>query len=157
LRGTLVTDAGLSQLAGLKRLEALGLGNTRVTDAGLVRLRGMTRLQHLHLRGTRVTEAAVEELQKSLPKASITHSPKESTSPKKCLRAHPSFKEYWLDGLRFIDGDLAIGNRRIADASPEEIKKCTSIATERHIAAYWLQGSDETYSKVIPATLLSAC
>jgi hypothetical protein len=73
------------------------------------------------------------------------------------LRAHPSFKEYWLDGLRFIDGDLAIGDRSIADASRAEIKKCTSIATERHVAAYWLQGSDETYSKVIPATLLSAC
>jgi hypothetical protein len=73
------------------------------------------------------------------------------------LRGHPSFKEYWLDGLRYMDGDLAFGDRGIADASREEIKKCTSIARERQIAAYWLQGDDAIYSNVNPVTLLSAC
>lgn len=73
------------------------------------------------------------------------------------LRGHPRFKEYWLDGLRFIDGDLAIGNRSIAAAGRDYVKTCTSIATERQIAAYWLQGDDEVYSRVSPATFLSAC
>jgi hypothetical protein len=73
------------------------------------------------------------------------------------LRGYPNFKESWLEGLRFIDGDLAIGDRSIAAAEPEEVKRCTSIATERQIAAFWLQGDHAIYSKVVPATLLSAC
>jgi hypothetical protein len=73
------------------------------------------------------------------------------------LRAHPNFKEYWFDGLQLIDGDLAIGDTGIADAPREEVKKCSSIATERQIAAYWLQGDNEIYSNVSPATFLSAC
>jgi hypothetical protein len=71
------------------------------------------------------------------------------------LRNHPRFQEYWLDGLRLIDGDLAIGNQPIAHADPEAVSDCTSIAIERQIAAYWLGGDDQTYSKVNPSTILS--
>jgi hypothetical protein len=39
LVGTRVTDAGLKELARLKRLQALDLGRTKVTDAGLKELR----------------------------------------------------------------------------------------------------------------------
>jgi hypothetical protein len=56
------------------------------------------------------------------------------------LRAHASFKEQWLDGLRFIDGDLAIGEKCIAGAAREDVKTCTSVTTERQITAYWLEG-----------------
>jgi len=70
------------------------------------------------------------------------------------LRAHPSFKETWLDGLRIIGGDLAIGDKAIGDAPEEEVYRCMSIAVERQIAAYWLQGDNEVYSKVVPATIL---
>jgi hypothetical protein len=73
------------------------------------------------------------------------------------LRAHPSFKGYWLDGLKVVEGDLAIGDSSIAKASREDVKKRTSIVTERQIASYWLLGDDEIYSKVNAATLLSAC
>jgi hypothetical protein len=73
------------------------------------------------------------------------------------LRGHPGFKEYWLDGLRVIDGDLAIGGRSIANASHEEVKRCMSTVTERQIAAFWLLGDDDIYSKVDAATILSAC
>jgi hypothetical protein len=73
------------------------------------------------------------------------------------LRAHPRFREDWLDGLPLIDGDLAIGDRPIADAEPDEVDKCTSIAVERQIAAYWLEGDEPTYSAVNPSTFLSAC
>lgn len=73
------------------------------------------------------------------------------------LSVHPAFKDYWLHGLRFVEKDLAIGNSGIADASPEEVQRCTSIANERQIAAYWLRGDHLTYSKVDPATLLMAC
>jgi tetratricopeptide (TPR) repeat protein len=73
------------------------------------------------------------------------------------LRGHGHFEEHWLDGLRLIDGDLALGDTSIAAASPEDVRRCASIAVERQIAAYWLRGDDRTYSKVIPSTLLSAC
>jgi hypothetical protein len=73
------------------------------------------------------------------------------------LRRHPSFQEYWLDGLRFRDGDLAIGDTSLADAPREYVKTCTSMTTERQIAAYWLQGNHELYSHVSPDTFLSAC
>jgi hypothetical protein len=71
------------------------------------------------------------------------------------LRNHPRFQEYWLDGLRLIDGDLAVGKQPIAHADPEAVNDCTSIAIERQIAAYWLEGNDRIYSKVNPSTILS--
>jgi tetratricopeptide (TPR) repeat protein len=73
------------------------------------------------------------------------------------LRQHPRFKDYWLDHLRLIDGDLAIGDQGIAAAFPGEIHTCRSIAVERQIAAYWLEGDAATYSEVNPTTLLSGC
>jgi hypothetical protein len=73
------------------------------------------------------------------------------------LRAHPNFKDIWLEHLRLIDGDLALGDKCIAAASEEEVRRCTSIAVERQIAAYWLQGDDPIYSQVNPATILMAC
>jgi tetratricopeptide (TPR) repeat protein len=73
------------------------------------------------------------------------------------LRQHPRFKEEWLNGLRLIDRDLAIGDTTLAEASVEEVQRCTSNAVECQIAAYWLQGDDRTYSNVNPSTLLSGC
>jgi Domain of unknown function (DUF4272) len=73
------------------------------------------------------------------------------------LRKHPRFKEYWLNDLRFIDDDLAIGDESIASAPCDHVKTCTSITTERQIAVYWLQGDDERYSRVSPATFLTSC
>jgi RNA polymerase subunit RPABC4/transcription elongation factor Spt4 len=73
------------------------------------------------------------------------------------LRRHTSFREAWLQGLRIVDGDLAIGTQSIANAPPEKVRTCEWIAVERQIAAYWLEGDDRVYSKVDPATLLTAC
>jgi tetratricopeptide (TPR) repeat protein len=72
------------------------------------------------------------------------------------LRQYPNFQESWLDGLRLLDGDLAIGKEAIAHASPDAVKQCMSMAVERQIAAYWLEGDNRTYSKVNPSTFLSA-
>jgi hypothetical protein len=73
------------------------------------------------------------------------------------LRGHGAFKESWLDGLRFLDGDLAVGDRPITQAPAEHVHACAGIAVERHVAAYWLEGDDPVYSRVDPSTLLSAC
>jgi Domain of unknown function (DUF4272) len=73
------------------------------------------------------------------------------------LRRQASFQDSWLERLRIVDGDLAMGARSIANVAMEEIQRCERIAVERQIAAYWLQGDDLVYSKVDPSTLLSAC
>ena len=62
LRGTQVTDAGLKELAGLKSLQSLDLRFTWVTDAGLKELAGLKSLQWLDLGGTQVTDAGLKEL-----------------------------------------------------------------------------------------------
>ena len=62
LFGTKVTDAGLQQLAELKSLHTLNLGNTRVTDAGLQQLAGLTNLTMLTLDGTQITDAGLQQL-----------------------------------------------------------------------------------------------
>jgi hypothetical protein len=71
------------------------------------------------------------------------------------LRKHIAYKPYWLDGLRFVDGDLAIGQKCIADAGDLPTQQCGSTAVERQIAAYWLQGEQEVYSRVAADTILS--
>ncbi len=73
------------------------------------------------------------------------------------LRRHASFRDTWLEGLRFIDGDLAIGDQSIVNAPADKVEACERIALERQIAVYWLQGDNPVYSKVDPSTLLSAC
>jgi len=70
------------------------------------------------------------------------------------LRAHPSFKESWLKGLRLVGKDLSVGDKAIGDAPPDEVRQCGSIAVERQIAAYWLQGDEQVYSKVDAPTIL---
>ncbi len=72
LSGTKVTDAGLKELAGLKKLESLGLnGATQVTDAGLKELAGMKKLQFLEVSGTQATDAGVKWLRQRLPNCEI--------------------------------------------------------------------------------------
>lgn len=72
------------------------------------------------------------------------------------LRRHPDFKKDWLRSIRVVKGDLALGKSSLADAKQEVVQNCTSIAIERQIAAYWLQGENELYSKVTPSTVLAA-
>jgi Domain of unknown function (DUF4272) len=72
------------------------------------------------------------------------------------LRRQTGFQEDWLTDLPLSDGELTIDNVPITSASPEQIQTAEGIALERHLAAYWLQGDDPIYSKVDPATLLSA-
>lgn len=72
------------------------------------------------------------------------------------LREHSRFKKQWLEPLRLIDGDLAIGKRSISKAKKSDVQDCTSIVIERHVAAYWLQGDAELYSEVDPSTILMA-
>jgi hypothetical protein len=54
----------LNELTGL---EVLDLSHTQVTDAGLAQLKGLKKLNSLYLRKTRVTDAGVKQLTGALP------------------------------------------------------------------------------------------
>jgi hypothetical protein len=56
--------------------------------------------------------------------------------------------EFDLQDVRLIDGDLAICDAPITRADPDHVQMAMSIAAERHIAANWLVGWNETYSEV---------
>ena len=68
LSRTLVTDAGLKNVAAFTQLKKLDLHGTRITDAGLPHLQGLTQLQWLFLGQTEVTGAGMAHLQ------GLTHS-----------------------------------------------------------------------------------
>ena len=67
MSGTAITDAGLTHLSALGRLETLNLYGTGVTDAGLVRLETLASLRRLYLWQTATTVDGVERLRSALP------------------------------------------------------------------------------------------
>jgi hypothetical protein len=66
LAQTPVTDAGLTLLKALPRLQVLDLSQTQVTDAGLASLKGLDQLQSLYLLRTNIADAGLQQLA-SLP------------------------------------------------------------------------------------------
>ena len=52
-------------------LKWLDLSNTEITDAGLEQLKGLKKLEKLDLSNTKVTNAGVKDLQKTLPNLKI--------------------------------------------------------------------------------------
>jgi hypothetical protein len=72
LGGTQVTDAGLKYVIKHKGLEKLNLNFTKVTDAGLKDLAGLAKLELLGVSFTSVTPEGVKKLQATLPKCKIT-------------------------------------------------------------------------------------
>ena len=71
LTGNPITDDGLQPLAALERLEYLTLRGTAVGDAGILRLAGLPKLVYLNVQETRVTPAGVAALQLLLPDCQI--------------------------------------------------------------------------------------
>jgi hypothetical protein len=59
LTRTSITDAGLSRLAGSRRLEWLDLSFTKVTDQGIAHLHDANSLRRLSLEGTKITDGAL--------------------------------------------------------------------------------------------------
>ncbi len=59
-----ITDAALSSIAQLTKLDDLKLGYTKVTDAGLQHLSQLSNLQILELQGVNVTSKGLEVLQR---------------------------------------------------------------------------------------------
>ena len=68
-----LTDAGLTKLTGMKKLDHLSLEKTPVTDAGLRALEKLRNLKILNLRGTGVTDAGAKQIQNRMPNCSVSH------------------------------------------------------------------------------------
>jgi hypothetical protein len=99
---TKISDAGLKELAGLQQLRSLMLGYTKISDAGLKELAALKQLIVLSLSGTQVTKNGVAELQKALPKCVIVHdaSGKDKGRPVDCRHeVRQSAEGDVLDGL----------------------------------------------------------
>jgi Leucine-rich repeat (LRR) protein len=69
---TKVTDAGLTALKRLKKIEHLSFGDTALTDASVEHLKKITTLRSIELRNTQISAKAVAELQKALPQCQIS-------------------------------------------------------------------------------------
>lgn len=69
-----ISDAGFSNLSGMKKLETLIVVNAAVTDAGLEHVKKLTNLKRVHLAKTNVTEAGVASLKAVLPNCNIEYS-----------------------------------------------------------------------------------
>jgi internalin A len=61
----------LRELAELKALHSLSLGNTKLTNEGLKEIAAVTSLTDLSLNQTQVTEAGIREFQEAFPKCMI--------------------------------------------------------------------------------------
>ncbi len=66
-----VDDAWLANLRNLPYVMSVLIASTEMTDAGLEHFRGMGSLHTLFLRCPRVTQSAVDQLQRSLPRANV--------------------------------------------------------------------------------------
>jgi hypothetical protein len=53
-----------------------------------------------------------------------------------------------LDGVRFAEGELAIGEHAVGNAPQQVLLPCMQVVQERHRAVNWLCGDDEVYSRV---------
>ncbi len=69
---TEIDDVAMELIGKMTNLEYLLLDGTRVTDAGLPHLHTLTKLKSLLLVKTQVTWGGGRELQKSLPKTTIS-------------------------------------------------------------------------------------
>jgi hypothetical protein len=71
LAGRSVTDACLAPLKGHRYLASLELDSTSISNAGLTNLAGLTALKWLTFKGGTITESQVNGLHSSLPKCEI--------------------------------------------------------------------------------------
>lgn len=69
------TDGDLAYVEPLSELTTLDLSDARITDAGLTHLVGLKRLNHVILKGTKVTSRAAANLSRAIPDADIFFGP----------------------------------------------------------------------------------
>ncbi|MGH7139135.1 MAG: hypothetical protein ACREHD_25595 [Pirellulales bacterium] len=72
---TAVTDVGLERLRGMKSMRVLVVGGDLVSDAGLKALKQLSHLTLLCVVGNQFSPAARQELERSLPEATVVFVP----------------------------------------------------------------------------------
>jgi RNA polymerase sigma factor (sigma-70 family) len=115
---SLVTDAGMKELKGLKNLTELNLFGTQVTDAGLKEIKELKNLTELNLRATNVTDVGLGELKelKNLNFLFLGNTKVTDAGMKE-------LKE--LKNLNF----LFLDNTKVTDAGMKELKELKSLTT----------------------------
>ena len=95
IRDTKVGDKGMESVGTLTNLVALELNGTQVTDAGLSRLISLKRLEKLWICQTACGDSGVIELQSALPRCRIYQ------LPTRAFRVHDAeaLAGRWTDGL----------------------------------------------------------
>lgn len=68
---TKITDAGVTALRRLSRLEKLRIGKTAITDAAVEHLRKMPTLAELFIRDTQISAQGMAALKKALPRCTV--------------------------------------------------------------------------------------
>jgi internalin A len=112
-----LSDAGLSNLAGLTSLSHLSLSGTQATDAGLVHLEGLTKLSHLDLRGPRITSTGLAHLKGLTSLAALTLS---GTQVNDAGLMH-------LAGLTSLS-ELDLSHTQVTDAGLVQLKRLTNLS-----------------------------
>jgi hypothetical protein len=62
MRGTVIDDTGVANLAGCSGLQRLHLEKTKVTDAAVKHLAPLSGLVYLNIYGTEITDAAIDDI-----------------------------------------------------------------------------------------------
>jgi len=75
LRGTKISDAGLAHLKGLAHLEMLELCDTNISDLGIEHLKSLKGLKHVFVSGTKITAGGLNELKAALPGCEVSNYP----------------------------------------------------------------------------------
>jgi hypothetical protein len=88
-----VSDAGLAELSGLKRLKRLHLPGSRITDAGFAHLAGLTSLEALLISEAPITEAGLAHLT-GLPRLKSL-----ALNKTRVASLDPISRMYWLASL----------------------------------------------------------
>ncbi len=116
-----MTDAGAKDVARLKCLTTLRLGNCRVSDAGMKELGGLTNLTALDLSGTDITDAGLSELSR-LPNLTDLRLGGRMMTDAGLKHLAPLTK---LTSLSLATGSLA--TNKVTDAGLTELKSLGSL------------------------------
>lgn len=130
-----VTDAGLSTISKMAKLERLHLENTAVTDAGIAQIANLKDLEYLNLYGTKVTDAGIASLasNKSLKKLFVWQTAVTKDAAKKLEAAVPGL----VVNVGLSEADIAkiIESNKPPAAKPAEPKKAEAPKTDAKPAA----------------------
>ncbi len=121
-----ISDAWLTHLNGLTKLQSLSINGTNVTDEGLKHLRNLTNLQELSLYDTFVTDVGLKHLKgltnlRMLVLSGTDRGPKSPGGKSALPRAYSS------SGQPRLDSRMGMPGTNITDAGLEHLEGLTNL------------------------------